>query len=51
MDTRKDAPFIEDTRRIGVDVNPLGGAEICNILREIDKADPAVIESLTRILN
>lgn len=51
METMKDPRFIEDAKRIGIDVNPLGGAEIGEIIRDIDKADLAAIESLKKILN
>ncbi len=51
METMKDPKFVEDARRIGVDVNPLDGAEIGKILREIDDAPADAIESLRKILN
>ena len=51
METMKDPRFIEDARRIGVDVNPLDGAEIGKIMREIDEAPLEAIESLRKILN
>ena len=51
MDTMKDEKFIEESRRIGVDVNPLDGAEISKIMREIDAAPADAIESLRKILN
>lgn len=51
METMKDPGFIEDARRIGVDVNPLGGADIGKIMREIDDAPLEAIESLRKILN
>ena len=51
MDTMKDEKFIEDSRRIGVDVNPLDGAEIAKIMNEIDAAPVDAIESLKKILN
>ena len=51
MATMKDPGFIEDSRRIGVDVNPLGGEEIRALMREIDAAPEAAIDSLRKILN
>ena len=51
METMKDPGFIEDARRIGVDVNPLDGAEIGKIMREIDEAPLEAIESLRKVLN
>jgi hypothetical protein len=51
MGPRKDPRFIEDEKRIGVDVNPLGGAEIGDIIRDFNTADPAEIESLLIILS
>ncbi len=37
--------------RIGVDVNPLGGAQIKALMREIDAAPQAAIDSLKNNLN
>ena len=51
VETMKDPKFIEEARRIGVDVNPLDGAEIAKIMREIDAAPQDAIDSLKKILN
>lgn len=51
MDPRKDPRFIEDEKRIGVDINPLDAADICDIIRDVDTAHHAEIESPLTILS
>ena len=43
--------FLEDAKKQTLDVNPLDGAEISKIMREIDAAPADAIESLRKILN
>ena len=51
MDTRKAPRFIEDAKRLGVDANPLDAADICDIIRDVDTAHHAELESPLTILS
>ena len=47
----KDPQFIEDAKKIGVDVDPVGGEDIRKLLAEIDSVPQDVIDRLEKIIN
>lgn len=49
--TMKDKAFIADAEKIGIDVSPLGGAEIEKVMAEIDAAPQDVIDRLRQLVN
>jgi tripartite-type tricarboxylate transporter receptor subunit TctC len=51
METMKDPQFIEDSRRIGIDVDPVSGEDIARLVAEIDKVPQDVIDRLKKIIN
>ncbi|WP_170849950.1 MULTISPECIES: tripartite tricarboxylate transporter substrate-binding protein [unclassified Beijerinckia] len=51
METMKDKQFIEDSRRIGVEVDPVSGQAIADLVTEVDKVPQNVIDLLAKTLN
>lgn len=51
METMKDPRFIEDSRRIGVEVDPVSGQAIADLVNEIDKVPQNVIDLLAKAIN
>ncbi|MDB5546187.1 MAG: Tripartite-type tricarboxylate transporter, receptor component TctC [Hyphomicrobiales bacterium] len=49
--TMLDKAFIADAEKIGIDVSPLGGAEIEKVMAEIDAAPQDVIDRLRQLVN
>ncbi|MDB5596159.1 MAG: family tricarboxylate transporter, receptor protein [Hyphomicrobiales bacterium] len=47
----KDPPFIAEARRFGIDVDPVSGRMIEEIVAEIDRAPPEVISRLKTYIN
>ena len=47
----KDPKFVADAQKIGVEVNPLSGADITQIMHDIDAAPQAAIDKLSKIIN
>jgi tripartite-type tricarboxylate transporter receptor subunit TctC len=50
-DTMKDKAFIADAEKIGIDVEPLSGAEIEKVMAEINAAPQDVIDRLRQLVN
>lgn len=48
--TMKDAAFIADAKKIGIDVSPLGGEAIRKIIRDIDAVPQDVIDRLRELI-
>ncbi|MDB5643717.1 MAG: efflux transporter protein, partial [Hyphomicrobiales bacterium] len=49
--TMLDKGFIADAEKIGIDVSPLGGAEIEKVMAEIDAAPQDAIDRLRQLVN
>ena len=50
-DTMKDPAFMADAQKIGIDVSPLGGEAIKQIMADIDAVPEDVIERLRKLVN
>jgi tripartite-type tricarboxylate transporter receptor subunit TctC len=50
MDTMKDPDFLAEAKKASLDINPDGGAELEQNVRDIFKLDPALIAKLKEIL-
>jgi tripartite-type tricarboxylate transporter receptor subunit TctC len=50
-ETMTDPKFVADAQKIGVHVNPLSGADINQIMRDIDAAPQDVIDKLRKIIS
>ena len=48
--TMKDPQYLEEARRIGLDVNPLGGAGIAALIREVQATPQPVVDRLRELL-
>ena len=46
----KDPQYIEDARRIGLDVSPLGGEGIEALIRQVQATPEPVVERLRELL-
>ncbi len=46
----KDPAMIAEAKKFGIDVDPLGGAEIAKIIREIDEVPQPVIDRLRKMI-
>jgi tripartite-type tricarboxylate transporter receptor subunit TctC len=49
--TMKDKAFISDAEKIGIEVDPLSGAEIEKVMAEINAAPQDVIDRLGKLVN
>jgi len=47
----KDKAFINDAEKIGIEVDPLSGAEIEKVMAEINAAPQDVIDRLGKLVN
>ncbi len=47
----KDPQFIDDAKKIGVDVDPVGGEDIRKLLTQIDSVPQDIIDRLAQIIN
>jgi hypothetical protein len=50
MDTMKDPAFLAEAQKASLDINPDGGAELEQNVRDIFKLEPALIAKLKEIL-
>ena len=48
--TMKDPQYLEEARRIGLDVNPLGGEGIAKLIREVQATPQGVVDRLRELL-
>ena len=48
--TMKDPQYLEEARRIGLDVNPLGGEGIAKLIRQVQAAPQDVVDRLRELL-
>ena len=48
--TMKDPAFLAEARQIGLDINPVGGAEMTRLVNEIQAAPQATVERLQKLL-
>jgi tripartite-type tricarboxylate transporter receptor subunit TctC len=50
-ETMTDPRFVADAQRIGLDLSPLSGAEITQIMHDIDATPQAAIDKLRKIIS
>jgi tripartite-type tricarboxylate transporter receptor subunit TctC len=48
--TMKDPQYLDEARRIGLDVNPLGGEGIAKLIREVQSTPQSVVDRLRELL-
>src|SRR6185295_13974699 len=48
--TMKDPQYLEDARRIGLDVSPLGGAGIARLIRQVQETPQDVVDRLRELI-
>jgi tripartite-type tricarboxylate transporter receptor subunit TctC len=48
--TMKDAQYLDDARRIGLDVNWLGGADLTRLVAQIQETPQPVVDRLRELL-
>ena len=48
--TMKDPAFLAEAKQIGLDINPVGGAEMTRLVSEIQAAPQATVDRLQKLL-
>ena len=49
--TMKDPAFLAEARQIGLDINPVGGAEMTRLVADIQASPQATVDRLQKLLN